>query len=566
MLVSNNSLLNILLPNENKVLKDVLKEADSKTLNSMKQGNTTVGDILKNLFDDLKTGDKSKATIENMLKESNLFKDLGSFTKSLESLLKEVNQNPNLSKYQNNLESFQKNISQLDNNSLKDLISKSGVFLESKILNQSQANTNLPKDLETILNQVKTIIKDIPTLDAKKVESLIDKIIQNNSNLTNNSSLSNTNTNTNDLKSLLSQLQNLSKNIGDKQLGNLTLLTNNLKNILNEGQLIESKIANQSTNTNSTTINQTNPNLTQIKETLNTNTQQILSQLKNELSIIKDIPNSQNILKQIDTLIQAKNPLQQVTNLNNLILALKDSITTLSSSQNQLLTQQNVIKTIEKLETIVNNFIQTSSSSQGNERIGQQLNQHITQQITNQQLLQQQNTIQNDMKTMLLQMQDELVGKTDPKSLETQKNIDKMLVQIDYYQLLSISSNSNSVYIPFIWDMLDDGSISMKKLDEEKFYCEINLSLKEFGQTQLLLSLYDKNKLDLTIYASNENFKQSIRENSIKLKQALNSVDLIPVNINIIELKKEEEKPKEQQQADLYKQNMNLGFGIDIKA
>ena len=77
MLVSNNSLLNILLPNENKVLKDVLKEADSKTLNSMKQGNTTVGDILKNLFDDLKTGDKSKATIENMLKESNLFKDLG---------------------------------------------------------------------------------------------------------------------------------------------------------------------------------------------------------------------------------------------------------------------------------------------------------------------------------------------------------------------------------------------------------------------------------------------------------------------------------------------------------
>ena len=84
--------------------------------------------------------------------------------------------------------------------------------------------------------------------------------------------------------------------------------------------------------------------------------------------------------------------------------------------------------------------------------------------------------------------------------------------------------------------MLENGSISMKKMNEEKFFCEINLTLKEFGQTQLLLALYDKNKLDLTIYASKDSFKQSIRENSIKLKQALNSVDLIPVNINIIDL------------------------------
>ncbi len=92
------------------------------------------------------------------------------------------------------------------------------------------------------------------------------------------------------------------------------------------------------------------------------------------------------------------------------------------------------------------------------------------------------------------------------------------------------------------------------------------MSLKEFGQTQLLLSLYDKNKLDLTIYASKESFKQAIRENAIKLKQALNSVDLIPVNINILELKKEEEKSKEEVQVDVYSQNTNLGFGIDIKA
>ena len=552
MLVSNNSLLNILLPNENKVLKDVLKEADTKTLSNMKTGSTTVGDILQNLFSDLKSGDKSKITIENLLKNSNLFKDLGSFTKSIESLLSQVKEDPSLAKYKPQLESFLKNISQVDNNSLKDLISKSGIFLESKVLSQSQSSTNLPKNLENILGQIKTILSDvsknIQNIDTKKIDTIIDKILQNNSTANSNTNLANT-TNTNDLKTLISQLQNLSKNIGNNNLGNLNLLTNNLKEISNQAQLIESKMANQSPNAMQ--------NLTQAKELLNTNTQQIFSQLKSELLLNSNIPNLQNIVKQLDNLIQSNNLLSQnqalfsqaSIDIKTLLLNLKESISSLNSNQNLLQVQQNIIKIIDKLEPLIQNFINSSSFSQASERT-----------------LQQQNLLQNDMKTILFQIQEELVGKTDTKSAETLKQVDRMLMQVEYYQLLSIASNSNSVYIPFLWDMLDDGSISMKKIDEEKFYCEINLSLKEFGETQLLLSLYDKNKLDLTIYASKDSFKQQIRENSIKLKQALNKADLIPVNINIIDLKKDEEKPKEQQQADIYSQNTNLGFGIDIKA
>ncbi len=64
MIVSNNNnLLNILLPNDNKALKEVLKEADSKTLESLSKDSTSVGDILKNLFSDLKTGEKNLSTI-----------------------------------------------------------------------------------------------------------------------------------------------------------------------------------------------------------------------------------------------------------------------------------------------------------------------------------------------------------------------------------------------------------------------------------------------------------------------------------------------------------------------
>jgi len=663
MLVSNNSLLNILLPNENKVLKDVLKEADAKTLNNVKGGSSTVGDILKNLFSDLKTGDKNKANIENLLKNSNVFKDLGSFSKATTTLLSQIESDTNLSKYKPLLQSFLKDISTMDEKTLKDSIAKSGVFLESKALEQLKGNSTLPKNLENILNQIKTILKDIPTLDAKKIDTLIDKVLQNNSS-TQSSNLQNNS----DLKSLVSMLQNLSKNIGDKQVANLTTLTNSLKTISSEAQLVESK------------INNTAQNLPQAKEALALKTQQTLVQLKAEIATNSNLPNSQTLVKQIDTLLQgndlfnknsmqveAKNLLSQLSNLSelktassqnsnissllstlknlsenittienkvlsnqnvqveksqltvdiketlnnlknelvniktvdtkvvnqiidkllnlqnlfakvelpldlkgfqqnilnqtatlntfqsnfssnitNLILNLKENITNLSSNQNSSSLQSSIIKTVEKLEGIVNNFISNPPT------------------INDKALFQ--NPLQNDMKTILLQMQEELVGKTDAKSTDSLKQVDKMLMQIEYHQLLSSVSNSNNVYIPFVWDMLDDGSISMKKIDEEKFYCEINLSLKEFGQTQLLLSLYDKNKLDLTIYASKDSFKQSIRENSIKLKQALNSVDLIPVNIKIIDLKKEEEKPKEVQQMDAFNQNTNLGFGIDIKA
>jgi hypothetical protein len=680
MLVSNNSLLNILLPNENKVLKDVLKEADSKTLDTIKNQSSSVGDILKNLFSDLKTQNQSKATIENILKNSTMFKDLGSITKSITTLLNQLETNSNLEKYKPILQNFLKDISTIDNKYLKELIKNSGVFLESKALEQLKSNTTLPKNLETTLNQIKTVLKDIPTLEAKKIESLINKLLQNNvkpslqQNITPQSKLQTTTLqNQSDLKSIVSMLQNLSKGTSNQQLANLTNLTSSLKTISNEAQLIESKIVNNKTGG-------IEPQLVKAKQNITSTTQQTLTQLKNEVLLNNNIPNKQSLVKQIDTLLQNKdlftknssliepknlltkltnlneiktasakntnianlisnlknasenistlenkvlanknvkseksqltqdikqnlsslkneliniktidtklvnqiidklqnmqnlfskielpmdlkgfqqNILNQTTNLNNfqsnfasninnLILSLKENISNLSTNQSNQSLQNNIIKTVEKLETIINN-IQTNSSILNDKQASL-------------------NPLQNDMKTVLLQIQEELFGKTDLKSIENLKQVDKMLMQIEYYQLLSITSNSNSVYIPFFWDMLDDGSICMKQTDEEKFYCEINLSLKEFGQTQLLLSLYDKNKLDLTIYASKESFKQSIRENATKLKQALNSADLIPVNIKIIDLKKEEDQPKETQQVNSFNQDINLGFGINIKA
>lgn len=292
MLVNNNSTLNILATKDNKVLQEVLKQADSKTLeNMLKNEKLSSSEVLKNLFLELKTGNKTNIAIENILKNSNLFKNEANFSKLLTNLLKNLD-GTNLISYKESILNFSKNMDQFDSKTLKEQINNSGLFLENKLL--------------------------------------------------------------------------------QKSLG---------------------------------------------------------SEVKN---------------------------------------------------------------------------------------------------------------IQSDLKSVLLQLQKELENSSDSKSNELLKQTEKLLTQIDYHQLLSIVSNSNNVYIPFFWEFLDEGSIDIKKSDEEKFYCQIQLSLKEFGKVYLMLGLYDKNKLDLNIHMEDLKFKEFLQKNISSLKTKLKEIDIIPINLKFYHLKKEE--------------------------
>lgn len=680
MLVSNNNLLNILLPNDNKVLKEALKDADSKTLQDMvKNKSTSVNDILKNLFNDIKNGTKSNSNIENILKNPNLFKDLGSFSKSLVTVLNQLDSQSNLQKFKPALESFFKDIKNLDEKTLKEQLGKSGVFLESKIANANIKEGSIPKNIEKLLNQIQNIIKNIDTPAAKQINELINKIVQDTSSQTN----TNNNKSTESMKSLVSLLQNVSKNLENPETKNLSNLTNQLKSMVSQGSLIESKLENTNIKQN------TNPQISTAKEQINTQTKELLTQIKNEVITNKDSAPAKNILNQIDNLLKSndlftknekliepknllnnllnsneikqastqsqnisnlvlnlknisesisnlesktqnfvnitnekntvttqlkenlanlKSELQNLTkidsksslqiiskleniqniftkieapittqsqnmpntnlsnnfsnnfanNLNTLILSLKENITNLSTtvsspnSGNNASIQNQIMNIVDKIETSVKEAIQTYTNNQG---LNPQANKNEA------------NPLSNDMKTVLLQMQEELANKTDVKSQEMFKQVDKMLMQIDYHQLLSLTSNSNYVYVPFFWDMLEDGSIEMKKTDEDKFYCQINLNLKDYGKVDLMLSLYDTNKLDLTIHAQREHFKLDLSKNIQKLKQALNNVDLIPINIKILDLKEEEEKTLEEKKVQTYTNpyDNNSGTNVDIR-
>lgn len=162
MQILNNSLLNILIPNDNKALKEVLTQADTKTLEQMVNNKSVgVNDVLKNLFEQIKTGEKSTSNIENILKNSTIFKELGSFNKNLENLLKTMDENSlneTIKNLKSTLENLFKNIKDLDVNNLKEQIKNSGVFLESKISQNSLLNS---KVLDSLLNQIQSQIKNL---------------------------------------------------------------------------------------------------------------------------------------------------------------------------------------------------------------------------------------------------------------------------------------------------------------------------------------------------------------------------------------------------------------------
>ena len=621
MLVSNNTSLNILLPNDNKALKEVLKEADSKSLDQMlKNNSTSVKDVIKELFDGLKSGTKSNATIENVLKNSTVFKEMGNVSSNLSTLMDDISQDENLQKFKPQIESFLKNIKDMDASTLKEQISKSGVFLESKMTQTPNAK------IENILNQIQNLVKNVDTTQAKQVNELLTKTFQS----------SNTTELSSNLKTLTSSLQNLSNTLNTSQTQNLSTLTNQLKEFISNGALLESKVENNTANLNpqnkETITAQTKDLLTQIKNDLVQNPSSInkdtLSQVQNLVKNM-DMPEAKQINEVIAKIIQNPSSSDTSSNLRTLTSSLENLTNSLSTSQTQNKEAINA-QTKDLLVQIKNELVQNPSIASKNtvvlidnllkmdnlfvkgENIQNILNQnnistfsnnfssnlsplltnlkesletlnpnsssvqtHISKLVENVENLikdlanpkAQSSNISDDMKSILLQIQDEVSSKTDPKSQDLARQVDKLLTQIDYHQLASITSNSNNVYLPFFWEMLDEGNISMKKTDEDKFYCQINLTLKDFGKVDLMLAMYDKNKIDLTIYAQREHFKTAIRDNMQSLKVALNSVDLIPVNIKLLDLKEEQVEKKDP--AQTYMENsysQTISSSIDIRA
>ncbi|MBK6303082.1 MAG: flagellar hook-length control protein FliK [Arcobacter sp.] len=565
MLISNGSALNILLANNNRVLNDALKEADNKTLNNLlKQDssnsssstNTAASSILKEVLNSIKDGTKSNSTLENILKNSTAFKDLGNLSSNLSSLLESIKDDESLQKFKPLLESFLKNIKDVTADNLKEQIKNSGIFLENKLSSNPNAK------LENLLQNISNLLKTIDTPEAKNSSQIIDNILKN---IPKDGSLKSSEL-VNNLKTLVSSLQNLSSSLNSNQTQTLNNLANELKNFIQNGSMIESKTENLVPKTQTQTPQTEDVNIenTQIKNLINNQVKELLTQIKQDLTQNQNIIQNKNILTLIDKLISLPdlfskseailNSVQNTnisnfsnnfaTNLNPLLTALKESLQAINPKNTEIQNQINSL--IKKVENIIQEY---TNNNLDNPKDNQKLD--------------------NDFKSILLKMQDEVAQKTDIKSQDSLKTINNLLTQIDMQQLTSLVSNSNFVYIPFFWEMLEDGTVEIKQKEEDKFFCQIKLTLKDFGKIDLMLSMYDENKLDMTIYAQREHFKVTLRDNLQKLKLALNEANIIPMNVKLLDMK-EESETQEQKPTNVYQNNYNNDFitssRIDIKA
>lgn len=321
MIVSNNNLLNILTAKSNPLLKDMLKEADVKSLlnnlSNSKNKELDLSNIFKQLFTQVKDSTASNETVLNLLKSSNLTKDMGSFSKNLQTLLKNIEADPKMANLKSTLQNFMVNIEKATPNTIKEQISNSGIFLESKLLN--------------------------------------------------------------------------------------------------------------------------------------------------------------------------------------------------------------ILKSPNKSEALM----------------------------------------LNDLKALLLKASEQLKDEAADSStkLETSKQIDRLVNQIEYHQLYSLANSSNNIYIPFLWDLLEDGSIDTKKINDEKFYCKIDLTLQELGKVDVHLFMFDKKNIDITFFIEKNETKQTFRENASKLKQALHSAG---VSIQTFEIYSQKEENPNSKELEAFK-NSSFNFGLDIR-
>lgn len=168
--------------------------------------------------------------------------------------------------------------------------------------------------------------------------------------------------------------------------------------------------------------------------------------------------------------------------------------------------------------------------------------------------------ISNDLKSVLLKASDEINQSSHPNKAEILKQVDKLLLQIDYHQLLSHLSNSSSLYVPFSWEQLQEGHIELKKDKDNKFYCDIDLKLKEYGELNLKLAIYDDNQLNIRIYSDNAELKEMIKEDVSSLRLSLIENQITPREIRLLDLTKDDISSPYQDDST----KIDMGFEVKV--
>ena len=167
-------------------------------------------------------------------------------------------------------------------------------------------------------------------------------------------------------------------------------------------------------------------------------------------------------------------------------------------------------------------------------------------------------TLQKDFKALLLHASQEITNTHLPNKLELLQHIDKLLLQLDYFQLSSHLAHAQTLFIPYAWDALQEGTLSFKQQKNNHTLCDIDLTLTHYGRLKIRLGLFEQNRLYIQIDADSKELQKLMQDNIATLKEQLLHIGITPHSITFIQ-KRDNTQPYQENTQDI-----GCGFEVHI--
>lgn len=474
-----------------------------------------VGKLVARVLDDLKSA-SSLSKAEQILSQAkdtkiapNLASELSDLAKSLEAEAAQ-NESPEIKSLALKLKEFLKPIAGLKAGSLNDQIKNSGVMLEAN-LKDALTPEKLPSSIQKLLSDIKNLsnqnlLSQILTLNDEsldnqnsfmKLTSMLEKASGDAKNILDNSSIK---TLLKDVDKLDNVAKFLDKNFSKEQSADaVKSQTSKMENFISN---LSEKVGNLA----SEKLNQSVAFSSNHKEL-----KAILESLKNDLKMLNNIGDEAGLVKAFNEVSDVSKEGSLQDKLQSAARRLAHSLSLAdpeaSTAKSDLAESKALLKQLKLATNDINN-ITTKSQSE----ISKVLNQ--------------------DVKSTLLNISEK------SQNAQTVNAANKMISQIEMHQMVSSLQGGIQTYMPYIWDGVEGGNVAFKQGKKDKFYAQIDLNFKKFGQINVMVGLVDKRYIDLSVATQTNEFKELILGNSSELKQAISKLGLIVSNFNIKTLPK----------------------------
>ena len=474
-----------------------------------------VGKLVARVLDDLKSA-SSLSRAEQILSQAkdtkiapNLASELSDLAKSLEAEAAQ-NESPEIKSLALKLKEFLKPIADLKAGSLNDQIKNSGVMLEAN-LKDALTPEKLPSSIQKLLSDIKNLsnqnlLSQILTLNDEsldnqnsfmKLTSMLEKASSDAKNLLDNSSIK---TLLKDVDKLDNVAKFLDKNFSKEQSADA------VKSQIGKMENFISNLSEKVANLASEKLNQSAAFSSNHKEL-----KAILENLKNDLKMLNNIGDEAGLVKAFNEVSDVSKEGSLQDKLQSAARRLAHSLSLAdpeaSTAKSDLAESKALLKQLKLATNDINN-ITTKSQSE----ISKVLNQ--------------------DVKSTLLNISEK------SQNPQTVNAANKMISQIEMHQMVSSLQGGIQTYMPYIWDGVEGGNVAFKQGKKDKFYAQIDLNFKKFGQINVMVGLVDKRYIDLSVATQTNEFKELILGNSSELKQAISKLGLIVSNFNIKTLPK----------------------------